>query len=339
MKQKLLILTSDKSVFEWNTLHQKLHTLQTAINNGKGANFTVTIKHLDERPVLNSRQRISHNWLAHIFTPFFNERYDIIGYHMTMGDWLRAGVTPTLRGANPRTQDKNYFGDFYWRADEHTLRQGLNQFEQTGGHELMHEYFQHTGLPDKTHDWHEANPDILPRLANLDWTLFQPERFRLKYKKTFLTELLLLWERTAYISQRINNPTSLQPRVQRLADQMVAEMARRGTPIRIVEGYRSPERQDELYAQGRTTPGRIVTNARGGQSFHNWGVAVDFVFRREGYNASEAQWEELGKLGESLGFEWGGRWSSFIDKPHFELTLGYTLSDFQNQRVDWYNYM
>lgn len=339
MKQKLLILTSDTSVLEWDTLEQKLYTWQTAINNGKGADFTIYIKHLEERPILNSRNRISHNWLAHVFTPYFSEGYDIIGYHMTMGDWLAAGVTPRLRGANPRTQDWNEFGDFYWQADEHTLRHDYNQFEQTGAHEFCHEYFQHTGLPDKTHAWHDADPDILPRLANLDWTLYQPERFKMKYKKTWLTELTLLWERTRYLAQRINNPHSLQPKVARLAQEMVEEMDHRGTPVRIVEGYRSHERQNELYAQGRTTPGNIVTNAKAGESMHNYGVAVDFVFRREGYNASDAQWEELGKLGESLGFSWGGRWQSFVDKPHFELMFDYTLQDFQNQRVDWYNYM
>lgn len=111
-----------------------------------------------------------------------------------------------------------------------------------------------------------------------------------------------------------------------------------GMPVRITEGYRSIERQNELYAQGRTAAGNIVTNARGGQSLHNYGVAVDFIFRREGYDATEAQWQLLGAVGKSQGFVWGGDWTSFVDKPHFELTFDYKLSDFQNDKIDWSRY-
>ena len=112
-------------------------------------------------------------------------------------------------------------------------------------------------------------------------------------------------------------------------------MALLGHPVRITEGYRSMERQQELYNQGRTTPGNIVTNAKAGESFHNYGVAVDFVFRKEGYNASEELWQTLGAIGKSQGFEWGGDWAKFVDKPHFSMTLGYSLEDFKLGKVDY----
>lgn len=132
-----------------------------------------------------------------------------------------------------------------------------------------------------------------------------------------------------------STPTKIQPAVERRVVSIISDMERLGLPVRLVQGYRSIEEQNKLYAQGRTTAGTIVTNAKGGESFHNYGVAVDFVFRKQGYNATDAQWELLGKTGEKYGFSWGGRWKGFIDKPHFEITLGYSLKDFQTGKVDY----
>lgn len=130
-------------------------------------------------------------------------------------------------------------------------------------------------------------------------------------------------------------PTVLTSLVARKAEAIITAMAKLGHAVRIVEGYRSFERQTELYSQGRTTEGAIVTNAKAGESYHNYGVAVDFVFRTEGYDASIELWELLGSVGKSQGFEWGGDWEGFIDRPHFQLTLGYSLKDFQEDKVDY----
>ncbi len=127
----------------------------------------------------------------------------------------------------------------------------------------------------------------------------------------------------------------LQPLVARKANEVVETMRLLGLPVRIVEGYRSIARQNDLYAQGRTKPGAIVTNAKGGQSFHNYGVAVDFVFVNTGYNAPDAHWYVLGSMAKKNGFSWGGDWSGFKDRPHCELTLGYTLAEFQKGTVDY----
>lgn len=156
------------------------------------------------------------------------------------------------------------------------------------------------------------------------------------HKKQLLRRKTLL-EKILNLTKILNSlkPKTMQPLVQRQADKIVAEMARIGHPVRIVQGYRSIEEQDKLYAQGRTTAGAIVTNARGGQSFHNYGVAVDFVFIKEGWNATDTLWSLLGKVGKNQGFEWGGDWTGFVDRPHFEMKLGYTLNDFQNNKVDY----
>src|SRR5699024_6503628 len=81
--------------------------------------------------------------------------------------------------------------------------------------------------------------------------------------------------------------------------------------------------QNALYAQGRTKPGKIVTNARAGQSLHNYGVAFDmFITNKNGTSASwdTAKLNQAGRMAEQLDFEWGGRWESIVDRPHTQKT-------------------
>ncbi len=95
-----------------------------------------------------------------------------------------------------------------------------------------------------------------------------------------------------------------------------------GKTVRVTSGLRTYAEQDELYAKGRTAPGGKVTNARGGQSYHNFGLAIDIV-EIDGRQANwNGPWEEFGRIGRSLGWEWGGDWSGFVDKPHFQMTFG-----------------
>ncbi|MBC2190549.1 M15 family metallopeptidase [Listeria booriae] len=88
--------------------------------------------------------------------------------------------------------------------------------------------------------------------------------------------------------------------------------------------FRSKAEQDALYAQGRTKPGQIVTNAKGGQSNHNYGVAVDLcLYTDDGKNVvwetTSKRWLRVVTIAKSVGFKWGGDWTSFKDYPHFEL--------------------
>ncbi|EUJ51783.1 M15 family metallopeptidase [Paenilisteria rocourtiae] len=88
--------------------------------------------------------------------------------------------------------------------------------------------------------------------------------------------------------------------------------------------FRSKAEQDALYAQGRTKPGQIVTNAKGGQSNHNFGVAVDLcLYTNDGKNVvwetNTKRWLRVVAIAKSVGFKWGGDWTSFKDYPHFEL--------------------
>jgi peptidoglycan L-alanyl-D-glutamate endopeptidase CwlK len=83
------------------------------------------------------------------------------------------------------------------------------------------------------------------------------------------------------------------------------------------------DEQAALYAQGRTTPGRIVTNAKPGQSAHNYGLAIDIVPLVNGkpdWTGDDAVWQQVGKLGMAAGLEWlGAPHSEFVEQAHFQL--------------------
>lgn len=99
-------------------------------------------------------------------------------------------------------------------------------------------------------------------------------------------------------------------------------MSQGGINIEVVQGLRTIAEQDALFAQGRTRPGLVVTRARGGQSNHNYGLAVDVVPFTNGkpqWDAPNSVWVAIGAEGGKQGLEWGGNWKKFIDKPHLQL--------------------
>lgn len=130
------------------------------------------------------------------------------------------------------------------------------------------------------------------------------------------------------------NILDLTPSVQLACNALVRACFSESLDIIITSTYRDIESQNELYAQGRTKPGKIVTNARGGQSYHNWRVAFDIVPLRNGKAVWGTKgedlelWQRIGALGESCGLEWAGRWKTFREFPHFQLTNGLKIKDF-----------
>lgn len=119
--------------------------------------------------------------------------------------------------------------------------------------------------------------------------------------------------------------------VRESALEMIRRAYKEGINVQISEGYRSNTRQNQLYAQGRTKPGNIVTNARAGQSWHNYGIAVDFFLTSNDGNKAlwtvNKDWRRAAQIGKSLGFEWGGDWDGFVDNPHLQMSQGLSLSD------------
>lgn len=114
----------------------------------------------------------------------------------------------------------------------------------------------------------------------------------------------------------------LDPEFQNKVNQMMTRLTMvTGLQWRIVQGKRTIAYQDALYAQGRTAPGKIVTNAKGGSSPHNYGMAVDVVPFRNGkpwWDAPRHVWNALGTIVGELGLTWGGNFTKLDDKPHVE---------------------
>lgn len=106
--------------------------------------------------------------------------------------------------------------------------------------------------------------------------------------------------------------------------EIIEQAYKEGIYVLITDGYRSNAEQDALYAQGRTKPGKIVTNAKGGQSNHNFGIAVDFCLTNEKGTVANytvnSEWRRVAAIAKSMGFAWGGDWKGFVDNPHLEYT-------------------
>lgn len=121
--------------------------------------------------------------------------------------------------------------------------------------------------------------------------------------------------------------------------------------VRITQGGRSFEESNSMYAVGRTVRGNnvrpghpmgdIITNAKAGQSFHNYWLAIDFCLLYDKDNNGtfesiswdlvkdmnrdgEADWKEVVDAFEAVGYEWGGQWHSLKDNPHLQKTFGYS---------------
>ena len=114
--------------------------------------------------------------------------------------------------------------------------------------------------------------------------------------------------------------TKLHPELLQIVQEFEARCKAAGLNVLITETYRTKQEQDTLYAQGRTTPGNIVTNAKYPKSPHCWGVAFDFCRNVRGreYDDSDGFFRKCGDIGKSLGLAWGGDFRSIVDKPHLE---------------------
>lgn len=133
----------------------------------------------------------------------------------------------------------------------------------------------------------------------------------------------------------------LLPVVRTATERLIQRSFAIGIPIVITQGLRTVAEQDALYAQGRSKPGKIVTNARGGYSYHNFGVAVDYTLllpdgrsvswdtKLDGNNDKQADWLQVAAIGKESGFEWGGDWTSFPDYPHLQMDFGLSTAQYR----------
>lgn len=121
----------------------------------------------------------------------------------------------------------------------------------------------------------------------------------------------------------------------------ICEALGNGVICRFTHTFRSIDEQNKLYAKGRTLPGQKVTNAKGGQSYHNYGLAIDIVLivnnkatweRGQDFDKDgQPDWMEVVRIFKSYGWGWGGDFVTFKDYPHFEKTFGYTPSQLKGR--------
>lgn len=145
--------------------------------------------------------------------------------------------------------------------------------------------------------------------------------------------MLKMHDRGLVISKAEKKLTGCNPVIKKRALMVVEKAYDSGIEMLITDAYRSIAEQNKIYAQGRTTAGKIVTNAKGGSSYHNYGLAFDFcLVDGEGlpYWIVNEKWLAVVKIAKEYGFEWGGDWTSFKDYPHFQITGGKSCVQLMN---------
>lgn len=144
--------------------------------------------------------------------------------------------------------------------------------------------------------------------------------------------------------------SALESTTREMVERSLMEIKAQGLDILITCTYRSWDEQAAEYAKGRTAPGRIVTNARPGQSWHQWGRALDFVPWRNGKTlvwgsrgngldqdpTDDATddlelWQRCAACFKMHGLEWAGDWVSFQELPHVQFTGGLNLRTLMQQ--------
>jgi len=123
---------------------------------------------------------------------------------------------------------------------------------------------------------------------------------------------------------------TLTPDTREVAVRHISQCKDEGISLLVVQASRSIKDQSRIYAIGRTSPGKVVTNAAPGWSWHNFGRAYDIVVMVDGMPDWDCKYvyERVGEIGTSIGLIWGG---SFRypkgDLGHFEYHPGITLTD------------
>lgn len=136
----------------------------------------------------------------------------------------------------------------------------------------------------------------------------------------------------------------LHPALRQNLEDALDECYSKGLMVYVFESYRTLDRQQYLYEQGRTREGRIVTNARPLYSYHNYGLAFDLVFDGDERDGIQWSWEgdynsdvleddkrddytRVGEIFERYGYEWAARWKMHKETPHFQLPYGFTIGE------------
>jgi len=199
---KIKIVTADPSFLQWKTLASKQKEILDALHQTKNSSFLISFSYQDVVPTTNKEGRINHSFIESISKPWFDKGYDFVAFHISENQRKVWKIEPNVRGLH--WNDPNEINEMYVWADETTIRSHrLNQFIQTLLHEFCHAYFKGANQPDRTHQYHGANPDIKGIFQSFDMALFNPVRAQLRKK---ISELQIIF---LSLLRKLNKP---QPR-------------------------------------------------------------------------------------------------------------------------------
>lgn len=325
MKHKTLIFTTSKT--HW--FKKDFADIQRVQEQSKGVVIegydvkTISIRELPTEKGSDGKVRPSWIWFKHNLTAKA-QGYSHVILHISKAERKAFGISENLGGTYQADSDNII--EFWMCADKGDRAKyykGKSEFWRIFLHESAHgsERFLIGKDSQLVHHYDYVLHDIHGLYKLFDWTKWGS----LYNKLTGLTAVRDALSRG-----------ELLPAVKRLAENLVKECEIMGFPLRITSGFRSCEAQNALYAQGRTKGGSIVTNAKCGESLHNYGVAFDVAF--DSKTPYVGPWDKVGAIGKRLGLEWGGEWTGFVDRPHFQLMFEYTLKDFQKGNVDYQKY-
>lgn len=134
-----------------------------------------------------------------------------------------------------------------------------------------------------------------------------------------------------YKTRSFERIRTLHPAVIPAATRVFERAYAEGIPVQVTQAMRTIEEQNALYAIGRrgVKGEKVVTNAKGGYSYHNYGLAFDICLIQNGQAVWTVnnQWKRFVQIAKAEGFEWGGDWKDFPDYPHFQMTFGLSIND------------
>ena len=142
------------------------------------------------------------------------------------------------------------------------------------------------------------------------------------------------------IKRSINRMGAVHPSLKEYTIELIKRCYSEGIYIQISSGFRSKEDQAYIYGQGRPnfiwngkkygSKGSIISNAAPGTSIHNYGLAIDYFLVTDDGNKSiwtvNEKWKRVAEIAKSMGFEWGGDWTSFKDYSHLQYNKGLSIA-------------
>jgi len=306
----------------WKDLPSRVDALAAVLSSKLPAKVDISIilKDYGDIPA-DANGRITAAFLDK--TLAVGKEYDGACLLVSLSDRKKYGLKPTLRGHYLRDEDG--YVEFWVASDRTTKRKGKPQLEETFSHELCHGLYHWLGIPDRTHEHHDA--------GSLDGAF---------------EEIAAAWPKPKVAPKEKGKASYIgyDDKFLEWKSRFLKGMASIDHPMYVHEAYRSNEAQASEYAKGRTAPstvpcehggksrkvgscdvhpfGATVTNAKPGQSKHNTSRAMDIVFDSKNPWADSHPWQVAGQVGESIAIamgvnvSWGGRWAGFKDLPHWQ---------------------